>query len=56
MKRKQIYIIIDIDGDIYCASSSSEKANKIMAEDIAKGDLKEGAFITETALFYGDDK
>jgi hypothetical protein len=54
--KSKIFVIIygnddDNARDIYCAADSQELADKILADDIAKGDLQEGAFVTEVNYF-----
>jgi hypothetical protein len=52
MKKKQkIHLIVQADGDIYCAATSWDLAQKIISEDIKKGDLEVGAFSFEANLF-----
>jgi hypothetical protein len=48
--RMKVHIIIDADGDIYCAAASYDKASEIMSADIESGDLMEGAYITNTRM------
>ena len=50
-KPKKIFVIVQEDGDLYCAAMSQELADQIIAEDTAKGDLQPGAFVTDLNFF-----
>jgi hypothetical protein len=50
-KSKKIFVIVQEDGDLYCAAMSQELADQIIAEDTAKGDLQPGAFVTDLNFF-----
>jgi len=51
MNKSKIFVIVQEDGDLYCAAVSQELADQIITEDTAKGDLQPGAFVVDLNFF-----
>lgn len=52
MEKSKIFVIVQADGDLYCAADSHEHAQAIIDEDTAGGSVDlSGAFIVELNLW-----